>query len=717
VDWNRHDGMVTPEQRQDVVNEQGAAPPSRTILVVDPSDDDRERLRERLARIAPGWKVTEASEGSAGLALARDPAPDCILLNDGLPDMAWQDFMSRIHRADGDEGPALPVIVLTDQEAPEVAPATFAAGALDYLVKGTLTGHGLIRAVENALERFRVQRKLDEQRRALDQRNRQLEEAKTELQHKVRELDDATRAKDQFLAVMSHEMRTPLNAILGYSDLLELEIDGTLTPAQRRQLDRIRVGSRHLLDLINDVLDIARADARKLRLDIRRVEVLPVLEEVTALLEREAESRGIRIALDPCPADVPPVRADLQRFRQVLMNLVGNALKFTEEGSVTLGCEHDAKRGEVRIIVKDTGIGIPPEVQPYLFTAFYQVESDLTRERGGSGLGLAISERLVRFMGGRLDVESTPGKGSVFTVTLDVAEEELRVPDAPGAEAEPERTPRRAAGEGTPISVVAFAEDSTVLRRLAERVQPAVALHWTTDPQEVAPLAEQEGAGLILLDIGADQGMAWRAAQAVQDAPDLAQTPVLLLPSIAEVKPEPSSAGGSAFDLGWVSLVPKPFTQDQLTRAVASAAGGLGPQDDSAGYDILVLDDDADSRRVAAAFLEDAVPGVTIREAPDGESGLAAMRERVPDVVVLDLMMPVLDGFGVIAAMRADPRLEDVPVVVLSAKSLTEAERDFLSRTAIRVLQKGAHRLADVAELVLRAAGAQASLDPNRRGG
>ena len=251
-------------------------------------------------------------------------------------------------------------------------------------------------------------------------------------------------------------------------------------------------------------------------------------------------------------------------------------------------------------------------------------------------------------------------------------------------------------------AVVAFSSEGKTLQDLERRVHPRVRLAWTTDVDEVVPLARREHASLVVLDVGAQGGAAWRAAMALKDLDELTDTAVLLLPAIPAASADDPV---DALNLGWVSLVPKPFTAEQLTRAVTNAATTVGGDDDRQA-DVLVVDDDPDSRRVASQFLTDA--NVHVRESADGESALLEMRRRSPDVVVLDLMMPVLDGFGVLATMRADPVLSSVPAVVLTAKSLSEAERQFLARSAVRVLQKGEYRLADVAALVLRAARAPA---------
>jgi signal transduction histidine kinase len=593
----------------------------------------------------------------------------------------------------------LPVALVTARDDDATAARVLARGAQDYLVKEALTSHALARAVENTIEKFRILRELDEQRAAVELRNHKLEVMRDELQAKVEDLADATKAKDRFLAVMSHEMRTPLNAILGYADLLDLELEGVLADGQRQQVERIRVGSRHLLGLINDVLDLTRADARKLDLDMRPVDLPAVVEEVAALLRAQAELRGIALEVERVPPDLH-VQADLQRLRQILLNLVGNAIKFTDEGIVRIRCSADPASDVVRVDVIDTGIGIDVDVLPLIFNEFYQAEGELTRRHGGTGLGLSISRRLADLMGGNIEVMSRAGEGSTFTLWLrsSTAGSALRpqdVLDHDAAMAAHAAVSRRMQVQR---AVVAFSTDGDTLGDLARRVHPRVRLAWTTDVEEVVPLAVREHASLVVLDIGAQGGAAWRAAMALKDLDELADSAVLLLPAIPAASADDP---GDALNLGWVSLVPKPFTAEQLTRAVSDAAATVSGDGDRK-FDVLVVDDDPDSRRVAAQFLADVK--VHVRESADGESALLEMRRRSPDVVVLDLMMPVLDGFGVLATMRADPVLSGVPVVVLTAKSLSEAERQFLSRSAVRVLQKGEYRLADVAALVLRAA-------------
>ena len=668
---------------------------SRTVLLVEDNELDRDRIRRMLHGRRRSYDLTECATGAEALAALADGRHfDCVLIDHHLPDMDGTDLLRRLR-----QGERLPVAVsmLTAFEDDEVATCALSLGAEDYLLKDSLTADALVRSIENVQERFEIRRQLDAQRAAADLRNERLLLMRDQLAARLEELSAATQARDRFIAMMSHEMRTPLNAILGYAELLEMEIEGQINEGQRRNLERIRVGSRHLLDLINDVLDLARADARKLELDARPIDVRATVEEVAALLDGQASQAGLTLSAD-VPPSLPFVNADLQRLRQILTNLIGNAIKFTPKGSVHLAASVDESASRVRIAVSDTGIGIDPAIRGDIFKEFFQADNALTRPYGGSGLGLAISQRLARAMGGDITVESDFGSGSTFTLTLPVAAagSVARESDATDHQTRMRRHAAQPAAPYEPVPVVAFADSEEALEALATHVAPTVRLIWTTVEGDVAAAVDREMAPLVILDIGSRNGAAWRAAHAVSEREGPNTSAILLLPEITTS----NSKLPSGVDLGLVALVPKPFTSDQLSQAVSTAAGGT--DSDRENYDVLVIDDDEDSRRVASRFLRER--GMDVRECPDGETGLVEMRLRPPNVAVLDLMMPVLDGFGVLATMRADPLLASVPVVVLTAKTLTEAERQFLARTAARVLQKGEHRLADIANLVVRAA-------------
>ncbi len=591
---------------------------------------------------------------------------------------------------------------------------------------------------------------------ALVRRTADLERARDALQDQALALADATQARDRFMATVSHEMRTPINAVLGYADLLDLGLEGALTGGQATYVERIRQTGRTLLDLVNDVLDLTRAEFGHLEVELTDVDPLPITEEVAALLEGQAQQKGLVLELaaptgGPAERTAPAVQADRRRLRQILLNLVANAVKFTDAGAIRLRVTTTSTEGAERVefAVEDTGIGIAADQLAFVFDEFFQVDPRLTRRHGGAGLGLAISRRLARLMGGDLTVTSETGRGSTFTLWLPVAGTPAngpRVADSAGgasAHATGVSGAARAADAFDPYgvdptaeatTVVVFGPDEGTVAYLARTLYPDVRLVQAHDPAEVVALARDEHAALIALDVSAAGGIGWQVAHALREGHGLDDVPLLILPAATPAAfPKAARGAAAALDLGVVAfaskLQPPPApdvtrvgsrddaapddthdTRDaaHLARAVARAVAGTagagrppasGP---APAPDVLVVDDDADARRITAQVLRNA--GARVREAEHGEAGLAAMRKRRPDVAVIDLMMPVLDGFGVLAAMRADVRLRGVPVIVLTTKTLTPAERDYLARTAERVLEKGEYRLSDVATLILRAA-------------
>ena len=393
---------------------------ARSILLVEDNPDDRARIHRMLHGHRRQYQIVDCSTGAEAVDIIehRETPFDCVLLDRVLRDMTGDEVLMRLRA--GKARLPLPVGMLTGYDDDDAAVLALALGAEDYLLKDEVTPHALVRSIENVIEKFEIRRQLAEQRAEVEERNERLETMRVELEARLDELTTATRARDRFVAMMSHEMRTPLNAILGYTALLELEIEGQISAGQHRNLDRIRIGSRHLLDLVNDVLDLARADARKLGLELRPVDASAVIDEIAALLENSAVEKGLTL-IRHVDAALPLVFADVQRLGQILTNLIGNAIKFTERGGVTIRARTVAGSGAVAVTVTDSGIGMEPHVVTEVFKEFYQADNVLTRRYGGSGLGLAISQRLAHAMGGVIDVVSTLGQGSHFTLTLPAA--------------------------------------------------------------------------------------------------------------------------------------------------------------------------------------------------------------------------------------------------------------------------------------------------------
>lgn len=514
------------------------------------------------------------------------------------------------------------------------------------------------------------------------------------------EAHEANRAKSRFLANMSHEIRTPINAIVGYAELLEVGVAGALSAGQQAYVDRLKASGGHLLGLVTEILDLAKVEAGELEVKRAPFALRGSAEAALSMILPQAEAKGVRVmGASSCDPGLQYL-GDEDRVRQILVNLLSNAVKFTEAGgSVTVQCRMVERTGTeastggpyVAVDVEDTGIGIAPEHLLQVFEPFMQVDDGQMWRRGGTGLGLTISRQLARLMGGDLTVRSQAGEGSCFTLWL-----------LANISTAPDRMTGTRPVPALPVAVVvALGADPKALAELEASVQPAVRLVWTTREEEVEMLARRENAGLVVLDVSGGSGAVWKIAVDLHSDTNLARTPVLLLPSISAAGAEEDV---ETSELGWITLVPKPFTSEQLVHAVSVATLGgemrAGAEQGLAGRDVLIIGDDPDLRHIAAAFLQEAKAGV--REVEDGGQALVEMHRTPPDVVLLDLMMPNLDGFGVLEAMREDPTLARTPIVVFAAKSLKEVERRLLDRAAVQMLQGRSPRLADVASLILR---------------
>ncbi len=503
-----------------------------------------------------------------------------------------------------------------------------------------------------------------------------------EIAEKGKQLEVASQLKSQFLANMSHELRTPLNAIIGVTEMLhedavDLKLDDQLEP-----LERVLRAAKHLLALINDILDLSKIEAGKMDIHIESFAIAPLIEDVVQTIGTMATKNGNEVVVD-CAADLGTMRADQTRIRQALLNLASNANKFTEKGTVTIGARRATEAGRewVTMAVTDTGIGLTPEQMGKLFQDFVQADASTTRKYGGTGLGLAISRRFCQMMGGDITVASEPGKGSTFTIRLP-AEVGAVQPAAAVRDAVAAR-PDAAAGAPTILVV----DDDPTVREVIERhlTREGFAVVTASGGQEGLRLARELHPAAITLDLMMPDLDGWTVLAAIKGDPELADIPVILV-SIVDEKTR-------GYALGATDYMVKPVDRAQLSGVLRSICGAVGRQ-------VLLVDDDDMTRRGMRLALEK--DGWEVREAENGRVALARLAEACPHVIMLDLMMPEMDGFEFLVEMRARAEWRDIPVLVVTAKDLTAEERSRLNGDVERVLQKGSSELDEMLQEISR---------------
>ncbi len=496
----------------------------------------------------------------------------------------------------------------------------------------------------------------------LARRNDELARQKEQLAGLNDELLRASVLKSQFLSTMSHELRTPLTSIIGFGSLLLRGRKGeVLSERQRDNAERILSSARNLVTLINDILDLSRIEAGRLDIFRREVDLRELLGALGDELEPQAQARGIYLRVEADP-DLDRVVTDGDRLRQVLLNLAGNAIKFTPSGGVTMRA---ARAGDSIVVsVQDTGIGIPRAEQERIFDEFYQADQSNTRTAGGTGLGLTISRRLAALLGGQLVLSSVPDEGSTFSVIL---------PATPRAHAVPGPTPSLApslARGGGRILVIDDDPEMVVLLERALEGSGYTVFGALSADEGVRKVHEVEP-DAILLDVMMPETDGWRALHRLKRDPRIAHIPVVMHTIVADQ--------ALGFSLGATDYLVKPVERDQLLVTL----GRLKPV--TAGP-VLVVDDDENIRTLLASILAEEHIPVTL--AANGEEALRVVSQQLPRLVLLDLMMPGLDGFGVLQRLRADERTRHIPVVIVTAKTLTREEENVLSKEASMVVTK-----------------------------
>jgi signal transduction histidine kinase/CheY-like chemotaxis protein len=498
----------------------------------------------------------------------------------------------------------------------------------------------------------------------------------------------ANLAKSSFLATMSHELRTPLSAIIGYTELLQLQAQRFKHDNLLPDIAKIWTSGKHLLALINDVLDLSKIEAGKMELYLEPIDMNSLLDEIVSSARPLVEKNDNKFVIQQIN-ELGILHSDSTKVRQILLNLLSNAAKFTDAGTITLEVErkHDQAGDQFCFRVMDTGIGIAADQLDRLFQAFTQADATTTRKYGGTGLGLVLSRRLSELLGGAISVESTLGVGSCFEFSLPATQAGQT---APSIESRldihvPENQPNSMTDA---LGTVLVIDDDPAAREVITRYLVSHGLHVETAStgaegirraRELQPIA-------ITLDVVMREMDGWEVLTTLKADPAVSHIPVIMLTIVDEQR--------KGFALGVTDYLVKPVDSMHLAALLsryqqASNTGLALPHGQ-----ILLVEDDPQLRAMLARLLSDA--GWVVAEADTGPAALECATTHQPDMIILDLMLPGLDGIQVIDALRATPAGQDVPIVVITAKDLTAAERNHLNSSVAHILQKGDYRLDDL---------------------
>jgi signal transduction histidine kinase/CheY-like chemotaxis protein len=566
-----------------------------------------------------------------------------------------------------------------------------ATGEIGELIESFNAMLDTIQSNTSELQRAKVV--AEEARERIHHSNEQLEEANRTLEARVEDrtrllakavqgAEEASKAKSTFLAKMSHELRTPLNAIIGYSEMLQEDARDEGDTRTADDLDKVLNAARHLLGLINDVLDISKIEAGKMELFLETFPLTKLIGEVAATISPLIDKKGNKLVLE-YPEDIGTMHADATKLRQMLLNLLSNASKFTENGTITLRATRIIGIGGdiMELAIIDTGIGMNPTQLARLFQAFSQADASTASKYGGTGLGLAISKQFAQMMKGDITVSSVAGVGSSFVIRLPanvqtgqpkVIQTSLKITKSPFSSEAKAR-------------ILLIEDDIEVRQALSELLATSgYAPLQAASGQEGLDLAGQQIPELIVLDVTLSGMDGWTVLTKLQDNPKLTDIPVVMLSAVSDTD--------MALSLGATTVVSKPIDAVQLTAEIAMLLTPL------ARNHVLLVEDDVDSRTLVTRMLER--EGWLFRTAANGKAALRALKKSRPAIVLLDLKMAGMNGFELLELMQRNPLWTKIPVIIISSMDITQEMRANLAPRVLAILQKGRFSREELAELI-----------------
>ncbi len=519
----------------------------------------------------------------------------------------------------------------------------------------------------------------------------ELAQANEALRESKEAADAANQAKSAFLANMSHELRTPMNAILGYSEMLMEEAEDVGQDDFIPDLKKINQAGSHLLSLINDVLDLSKIESGKMVVFPETVNVDDLIDQVTATAQPLMGNNNNRLVIER-GSKLGEVFQDFTKLRQMLLNVLSNAAKFTHDGTVTLKAERQAANGDEWLVlaVTDSGIGIAEEKLDHIFEEFSQADSSTTRDYGGTGLGLTISRGFCQMLGGDMTVSSELGVGSTFTIRLPVSFPEANVvpgePTAPAANLAQISDEVPEVKSGSTILVIDDdPEASDIIRRFLEK--DGFNVVTASSGEQGLRLAHECRPNAITLDVMMPEMDGWTVLRALKADPVLRPIPVIMVSMIDDRT--------RGYALGAVDYLTKPVDRALLHKTIGRY------KDTQAVSSALLVEDDPDTRDMMARTL--IKEGWEVSEASNGREALDILADLSPQLILLDLMMPVVDGFEFLTALRARPECQHIPVIVVTAKDLTNDDRLRLSGQVEEILEKNAYTRERLLQLVSEA--------------